>query len=346
MQDEVATSFSNDVLHLIVLPTEQCNFRCIYCYEDFSIGTMKPPVVTGLKRLIAERVPTLRRLHIAWFGGEPLLALNIVKDVSSLAKRLAAENRRVVYTGEMTTNAFRLDQATAENLYHLGIRQYQITLDGPQELHDRTRVRRNGAGSFQQIWANLIGMRASSLEFKVCLRIHVTPSNFPFMSEFLSRIRQEFLVDPRFTLLLKAVGRWGGPNDDKIEVFEGAERQLVLDQLTEQAVQGLNHDVIYQPGEVCYASRPNSLLVRASGEIGKCTVALSDPANNIGRLLEDGSLELRNEALQPWLRGWRGDPAALGCPLVGLPRESGEPVLLQIGARPATAGLTDAENSA
>lgn len=29
-------SLRNDVLHLILLPTEQCNFRCTYCYEDFS----------------------------------------------------------------------------------------------------------------------------------------------------------------------------------------------------------------------------------------------------------------------------------------------------------------------
>ena len=38
--EEIAYSLSNEYLHLIVLPTEKCNFRCTYCYEDFLNGKM------------------------------------------------------------------------------------------------------------------------------------------------------------------------------------------------------------------------------------------------------------------------------------------------------------------
>jgi uncharacterized protein len=75
-EHEIAAAFSNDLLHLIILPTERCNFRCVYCYEDFSIGTMKPPVIAGIKRLLARRIPNLRQLRIAWFGWEPLVLSN------------------------------------------------------------------------------------------------------------------------------------------------------------------------------------------------------------------------------------------------------------------------------
>jgi uncharacterized protein len=345
---QFATSFSNTTLHLIILPTEQCNFRCVYCYEDFSIGAMKPPVVNGVKRLLAERVPGLRQLHISWFGGEPLLALDIVKDIATTARELVAGNAGVAYTGGMTTNAYRLDCNTARALSDLGVRQYQVTLDGPPAFHDQTRVRRDGGGSFERIWSNLLDIRDSDLALAICLRVHVTAANLPVMPDFLARVRREFLGDARFSLQLKAVGRWGGPNDETLPVLEGDERASAVDRLGAQVLAGLPASANFEPGDICYASRPNSFVIRASGDVGKCTVALSDPANSIGRIREDGTLELRNSALRPWLRGWGANPDAdaLECPLIGLPRGKGEPVLLQISAGPTSAGRVDVTNSA
>lgn len=330
---EIVTAFSNEIMHLILLPTEQCNFRCVYCYEDFSIGNMKPSVVAGVKRLLERRVPALRQLHIGWFGGEPLIALKVIEEISESAMSLTQDIPGIVYTSEVTTNGYRLDLATAQRLYELNIRHYQITLDGPKEFHNQTRVQRNGKGSFGIIWDNLVALRSSSLAINITLRIHVTPANLGSMPDFLARIREQFLDDHRFNALIKAVGHWGGSQDNEFEVLNPEEGARAIKMLEEQVSQDGKRDVVSRPGNVCYASRPNSLLVRASGEIGKCTVALSDPANNIGRLLEDGTLELRSEYLRPWIRGWNvSDVDILGCPLIGLPRSKGEPVLLQIGA--------------
>ena len=46
---------NNRVLHLIVLPTEACNFRCTYCFEDFKLKRMEPWVVLGLERWLTSR---------------------------------------------------------------------------------------------------------------------------------------------------------------------------------------------------------------------------------------------------------------------------------------------------
>lgn len=46
-------SFNNKQLSLILLITEQCNFRCAYCYEDFKIGKMPPDVIEGIKNVIS-----------------------------------------------------------------------------------------------------------------------------------------------------------------------------------------------------------------------------------------------------------------------------------------------------
>src|SRR5262249_34725356 len=49
-----------DKLELILLTSEDCNFRCVYCYEKFARGTMAPEVRQGLMALALKRAPTLR----------------------------------------------------------------------------------------------------------------------------------------------------------------------------------------------------------------------------------------------------------------------------------------------
>ena len=70
---------------------------------------------------------------------------------------------------------------------------------------------------------------------------------------------------------------------------------------------------------ICYAAKPNSLLIRADGRIGKCTVLLNDPSNNIGKFLPNGEIEINNEKLQPWMYGYDDyESNILSCPAHGL----------------------------
>ena len=73
-QEEFDRCVANNALRLILMPTEACNFRCTYCYEDFRYKRMDDSVVTGVKRFLDLRASHLSQLEISWFGGEPLLA--------------------------------------------------------------------------------------------------------------------------------------------------------------------------------------------------------------------------------------------------------------------------------
>ena len=321
-EEELTAWLRNDHLHLILLPTEQCNFRCTYCYEDFSIGRMSPTTIQSVKRLIDRRSRDLASLSVSWFGGEPLLARAVVEDISEHIVSVATERPDLHVEGDMTTNGYLLDAQAVARLSGLGIRLFQISLDGPQSLHDRTRVRANGGGSFQQIWRNLVAIRDGAAPINVLMRVHLTPDNLPLMREFLVQIRETFLGDQRFQVLLKPVEHLGGPNDGTMAVVPQEARSHILAEL-EAIVLGerVAPDRLYSAPQVCYASRPNSLVIRSNGVVGKCTVALSDPANAIGRLLSDGTLEINNVRLRPWLRGWLSrDWAAVGCPYAEMPR--------------------------
>ncbi|MFF7227918.1 hypothetical protein [Streptomyces sioyaensis] len=150
------------------------------------------------------------------------------------------------------------------------------------------------------------------------------------MAGFLREVRDTFLDDPRFSVGLKPVERLGGPNDETLEILPDAARTESQDALA-ALLNGTSPAFPATPGmEACYAARANSLVIRAGGRVGKCTVALTDPANTIGRLRPDGTLRIDNGRLSPWLRGWTSrDRSAVSCPYAGTPRQS---PLLQIGS--------------
>src|SRR5437762_9668957 len=57
---------------------------------------------------------------------------------------------------EMTTNAVHLDLAFVKALREYGDGMIKVTLDGDRETHDQARVYRDGEGTFDRIYANVL----------------------------------------------------------------------------------------------------------------------------------------------------------------------------------------------
>lgn len=316
----------NQQLQLILMPTEACNFRCTYCYEDFQLGRMPADVIRGVKALLSARVPELHLLTLTWFGGEPLLALPTLLDVLDHAQELGREHPAVNLCSDITTNGYLLDLETFRRLHARGVRFFQISFDGPREWHDRKRVLAGGRGTFDRIWQNVLALRELEGEFRVMLRLHVDEENAAAMEELIGQCQGALGDDQRFSLLIRPLSRLGGPNDAELPVLEDSHSAEVVSRLRHLA---RARDMQLHPTQgtdtplVCYAANSNSYVIRSDGRVGKCTVALDDPANQIGRLHEDGRLKVSTPAVLPWMRGhWSQDPEALACPMHGL---AGEP---------------------
>lgn len=313
---ERLSGLSNRRLHLILMPTERCDFRCVYCYEDFVAGRMPRAVIDGVIALIERRAPTLDRLELEWFGGEPLLALDVIEEVSRRVLAQQEQRPQLVCSGAATTNGYRLDLETAARLVALGVRGFQVSLDGAAAHHDRTRVRAGGQPTFTRIWDNLMALRRSALDVEVLVRLHLTPENVADAPAFVDHLRATLLDDPRFGLLLKPIEHLGGANDHAFAVLD--ERRL-------PASLGRLHEIT-RAGEasgpqICYAAKANSFVIRSQGQVCKCTVALDEPRNQVGQLHADGTLTVAHERLRPWLGALlSGDATTLACPLVEIPQ--------------------------
>lgn len=295
-----------DVLHLILLASEDCDFRCVYCYEDFARGTMIPEIRDGVKRYLEKKVPHLSLLRINWFGGEPLYGFEAIQDIAPFARDLA-EAHDVQFVSSMTTNGYQLTQPVAEQLFDWDISTFQITLDGTPEDHNQKRVARDGSETFDTIYDNLTTLRDTENDFTITLRSNFDQDSHPNFSGYLDRLRDDFAGDDRFKLRFRAVGEWGGPNDDSMNTCGLGESREVKQRLREYARErGLNVDqgLDLKGGlgnSVCYAGRPFSFIVGAHGQLMKCTIVLDSADHNIvGHITPEGEMNLDADRMGLW----------------------------------------------
>lgn len=270
--------------------------------------------------LISARVKSGRLdwLSVGWFGGEPLLATSVIYQVMDHAIASCNESG-VQLTSHITTNAYKLTRHVHDQLISRGIKTYNISLDGDQSAHDITRRRADGAGTFEQIWKNLCDMQDTALEFKVMLRLHVTSTNGESLERLMQKIRGQFGGDQRYEVYLRGIANYRNdeqviyPDEIKVRTAENAASQLLSDSeiRLEEAV------------DICYAAKPNSLVIRPDGRIVKCTVALENDTNIVGRIQKNGELMLDQAKFDFWTQGFiDNDLDLLGCPAVKLTEHS------------------------
>lgn len=297
----------HDVLQFILLASEDCNFRCVYCYEKFERGTMTPETREGLKALIDKRGPTLRHTSISWFGGEPLYGWEAIEDLLPHFND-AAKRHGFGFSQVMTTNAYLLTEERATRLLDWGCRRYQITVDGLADEHDCKRVGRDGSPTFDVIFDNLLSLSRRKEQFRVDLRVNFDNKNFPKLGQFMEVISEHFAGDSRFQLRFRPVGKWGGDNDENLDTCGKTDRKVILRDLQAKAAEiGLAQesgitDVAAPGSNACYAARPYNFIVGATGKLMKCTIALYEMEENVvGQLHPDGTLELKNEQMAHWV---------------------------------------------
>lgn len=299
-----AQQHRTDMLQLMLMPTEDCNFRCRYCYEDFVRGTMPWEIREGIKKFVHKKASSLKHLAISWFGGEPLYGWDAIEDLAPFFVEITEEHG-VSLGGHMTTNGYLLTPERQARLLNWKVNGFQITLDGSPEDHDRNRPGRDGSSTFWQIFENLESLSEREEDFRVKLRINVDLVNYPRIPEFLDMVQERLGGDPRFVVNFHPVSKWGGGNDERLEVC-GTDSDTIMQELTKAAeVRELSLEKVELDGkfgqQVCYAARPYQYLIGSAGQVMKCTILLDkDPANVVGQIRPDGTMELDQSKVAAW----------------------------------------------
>ena len=121
--------FSDSILDITILPTDACNFRCVYCYESATNRHLSKENEESIIKFVKRNAHKYKQIRLAWFGGEPLVrkeqVLRITKTINDMCK-----NNGILFSARMTTNAYELDIETFNELVKNRVLAYQICIDG------------------------------------------------------------------------------------------------------------------------------------------------------------------------------------------------------------------------
>ncbi|MFI3212906.1 MAG: radical SAM protein [Eubacteriales bacterium] len=270
-------------LFLMILPTEQCNFRCIYCYETFSRPKMTIDIVAGIKQFVFENLPRYNKLSVAWFGGEPMLAMDIIDELSEYFLELCSEQRKP-YFSTMTTNGSLLTPENWKKLKKNHITGYQISIDGLAETHDSQRIGADGKGTWDSIISNLRFFRdcVKTRTINIAIRSNITKEIYNIKNEYIEFLKNEFGGDKRFHLFFHLAQDWGNIDNDSVRnSFCGADEFYgFLEEVSTFNLSMKIHESFMLPGSrICFAAKKNSFVITADGAVRKCSEHIYEDFN-------------------------------------------------------------------
>ncbi|MDI9483449.1 MAG: thioether cross-link-forming SCIFF peptide maturase [Bacillota bacterium] len=131
-----------------------CNLRCRYCFAgkgDYNGERGKMSVSVGKKAIdfVINSSGNRRNIEIDFFGGEPLLNLDTVKEIVEYAREKEKEfNKHFRFT--ITTNGILLNDSNMDYLNDT-MDNIVLSIDGRKEVNDEMRVRVDGSGCYKDI---------------------------------------------------------------------------------------------------------------------------------------------------------------------------------------------------
>jgi uncharacterized protein len=166
-------------LHLSLILDHQCNLRCRYCYTGRKLDRAMP--LATAKRAVDLGFEHAHDgyLTVEFFGGEPMLAVDLMAAVADYAVTEAERRGRPVHFS-LSTNGTLLDEACLRFLEDFSV-HVQVSVDGVAPAQDLARPFPDGAGSFAAVDANVRRLAQRGLVHQ--LVAVMTPATVPWLGD-------------------------------------------------------------------------------------------------------------------------------------------------------------------
>lgn len=308
---------------LTIMPTESCNFRCPYCFESYKCNKMDDITEKKIISFVRNILLNYNTLSINWYGGEPLLRMDIIERLSSQIKSICRNNKKP-FVASITTNGYFLTYENYLKLKACNVISYAVTLDGLPEYHNKTRILADGKPTFDTIISNLkqIQKFEKSHLISINIRTNYTSESIKCKSAWEDYLTRNFLYDKRFKYIPRFA--WNNVNSryeaNKFLKFEFNDNINILHEITKDInieahennirvlskVDGLEFakqhiQSLVTGATICPAGCCNSIVLGVDGSAYKCQVALDSPKNKVGALNDNGSINF-NENLKYWIK--------------------------------------------
>lgn len=125
-------TFASRELRIVVYPTQDCNLKCWYCYENHVPNTRLTKEISGrIERFVSKEINknSFDKLHVTFFGGEPLTDFNTIAYPLCKALKDKVEGVGKEFACFFVTNGSLIGEDTIGKLKEIQP-NLQITIDG------------------------------------------------------------------------------------------------------------------------------------------------------------------------------------------------------------------------
>ena len=172
-----------------------CNLRCKYCFAstgDFGTGRKLMPLSVGKQAIdfLLEKSVGRENLELDFFGGEPLMNWDVVKEIVEYARSKEEEyGKKFRFT--ITTNGMLLDDEKIDFI-NKEMSNVVLSIDGRKEVNDRMRVKVDGTGCYDRIVKNYKKLVEKRGDKEYYVRGTYTNYNLDFAEDVIHLYEQGF----------------------------------------------------------------------------------------------------------------------------------------------------------
>ena len=258
-----------------ILPTTVCNARCFYCFEQgMRYHPMAPDTADATAAFIRQQKPAEGKVHLHWFGGEPLCAVGIIDRITKGLKDAGVE-----FTAEMTSNGSLFTPELVKKAKEdWQLSSIQITLDGMAEEYARRKQYVAGIDApFDRVIRNLHLLTEAGI--RVSVRLNLDMDNAGELYRVVDYLAENFTGESRKYLFIYCHALFG--RDGEL----GSNCVASTDDALDELVQQMNNYIgrkgfpdqhrLIDPGALktnyCMAMVPDhAVLIDAEGRVCCC----------------------------------------------------------------------------
>lgn len=260
---------TKDITRYTIFTTLDCNARCFYCYQKGKPHIpMSKSVALDTVKFIKEH-SNGKKVHIQWFGGEPLMNKEIISFISN-----ELDKAEVCYESRMITNGYLMDEKTSvQAKKEWNLKSVQISLDGTQETYNKSKAYvYNETNPYRIVLDNIHSLL--EIGINVNIRLNIELYNADNMLDLVRELAKEFKNETGLTIYTHPLC---GDTFKNASLNDVDKRKVLL--LKEREINDTisSYNLCKKPYldrkiriSHCMADNDSSVTILPDGHIGKC----------------------------------------------------------------------------
>lgn len=262
-------STGDAINHYVILPTTFCNAHCFYCYEsDYPHVHMTEETARKVVEYINEHSRG-NKVSLDWFGGEPLVGINRIDQITKGLKDLGIE-----YSSYMISNGYLFDESLVRKSIELWkLKRVQITLDGTEEIYNRVKAYTNAAENpYQRVLRNIDLLINNGIH--VNIRLNVDFYNKDDILALIEKLGERYSGKDNIAVYLNMLFNNQGfepvhhSDNDRIELAMIIEQYT--NRLKELKLGREEHNLPSLAFSQCMADNPHTIEIQPDGSFCRC----------------------------------------------------------------------------